>query len=83
MLESPLQPAKGFKFTAQAKNIHGLGQLKERGKKKKKKTEHSTSYKFYPGEVYFKLGLWQTNLLDAAVYYDSFKASLASLGAWA
>lgn len=84
MLESPLQPAKGFRFTAQAKNIHSLGQSKERGqKKKKRKTEHSASYKFYPGEVYFKSGLWQTNLLDAAVYYDSFKVSLASLGAWA
>lgn len=42
MLESPLQPAKGFKFTAQAKNIHSLGQSKERGQKKKKKGKQST-----------------------------------------
>lgn len=44
MLESPLQPAKGFKFTAQAKNIHSLGQSKERGQKKKKKENRALSF---------------------------------------
>lgn len=83
-MEWHLQPAEGFKFTAQTKK-NTWPRTVQRGKKKGKKEKkrgHSTSYRFYLGEIYFKLGLWQINLLDAAMYCESFKASLAYLGAW-
>lgn len=34
VLECPLEPAEGSRFTAQVKKIHGLGQYKEKKKKK-------------------------------------------------